>query len=149
MQFISDKTKLSKPCKPCRSVPDGMSIGNRLLEVLSQTNDGVGLAANQIGYNRRIFVMDVSNERDKPQVFINPVIKTKNNIKMGDIEGCLSCPGHEVKVSRSISVNLEWICRHGKKQFKTFYHLPCRVVLHEMDHLNGKLILDYAKSPAL
>ena len=119
------------------------------MKTIMYDNNGIGLAANQVGYNRRIFVMDVSNERDKPQVFINPVIKTKNNIKMGDTEGCLSCPGHEVKVSRSISVNLEWICRHGKKQFKTFYHLPCRVVLHEMDHLDGKLILDYAKSPAL
>ena len=66
-----------------------------------------------------------------------------NYIKMGEIDGCFSCPGEEVKVSRSISVNLEWFCEHGEKQHKTFYHLPCRVVLHEMDHLNNKLILDY------
>ena len=61
---------------------------------------------------------------------------------MGDTEGCLSCPGVQVKVSRSISVNLEWQCEHGKDQHKTFYHLPSRVVQHEMDHLNGKLIID-------
>ena len=103
---------------------------------------GIGLAANQAGYNRRIFVMDVSNEKDNPQVFINPVITAKNNIKMRDMEGCLSCPGDEVKVSRSISVNLEWLCEHGEAQHKTFYHLPGRVVQHEMDHLNGKLIID-------
>jgi peptide deformylase len=108
-------------------------------------NNGIGLAANQIGYNRKIFVMDVSNERDNPQVFINPVITAKNNIKMGDMEGCLSCPGNEVKVNRSISVNLEWLCEHGKEQHKTFYHLPGRVVQHEMDHLNGKLIIDEKK----
>ena len=64
---------------------------------------------------------------------------------MGEIEGCLSCPGEEVKVSRSISVTLEWFCEHGETQHKTFYHLPCRVVLHEMDHLDNKLILDYKK----
>ena len=103
---------------------------------------GIGLAANQVGYNRKIFVMDVSNEKNDPKIFINPVITSKNNIKMADTEGCLSCPGEEVKVSRSISVNLDWFCVHGKKQHKTFYHLPCRVVLHEMDHLNGKLIID-------
>ena len=103
---------------------------------------GIGLAATQAGYNRRIFVMDVSNEKDNPQVFINPVITAKNNIKMRDMEGCLSCPGDEVKVSRSISVNLEWLCEHGEAQHKTFYHLPGRVVQHEMDHLNGKLIID-------
>ena len=106
---------------------------------------GIGLAANQAGYNRRIFVMDVSNEKDNPQVFVNPVIMAKNNIKMGDMEGCLSCPGIEVKVKRSVSVNLEWLCEHGKEQHKTFYHLPSRVVQHEMDHLNGKLIIDYDK----
>ena len=78
--------------------PDNEQLIENMIKVMYEHN-GVGLAANQIGYNRRIFVMDVSNERDKPQVFVNPVIKTKNNIKMGDNEGCLSCPGHEVKVS--------------------------------------------------
>ena len=63
--------------------------------------------------------------------------------KMPDVEGCLSCPGEEVKVNRSMSINLEWMCRHGKEQHKTFYYLPCRVVQHEMDHLNGKLITDH------
>ena len=106
---------------------------------------GIGLAANQVGYSRKIFVMDVSNEKENPQVFINPVITTKNKIKMGDMEGCLSCPGIEVKVKRSVSVNLERLCEHGKEQHKTFYHLPSRVVQHEMDHLNGKLIIDEKK----
>jgi len=113
------------------------------MKTIMYNHNGIGLAANQVGFNRRIFVMDVSNERDNAQVFINPVITSKNNIKMGEMEGCLSCPGKEIKVSRSVSVNLEWFCEHGEKQHKTFYHLPCRVVLHEMDHLNNKLILDY------
>ena len=116
-------------------------IIKNMINLMYQEN-GIGLAANQAGYNRRIFVMDVSNEKDNPQVFVNPVIMAKNNIKMGDMEGCLSCPGREVKVKRSISVNLEWLCEHGEKQHKTFYHLPGRVVQHEMDHLNGKLIID-------
>ena len=115
------------------------------MKTIMYNNNGIGLAANQVGFNRRIFVMDVSNERDNAEVFINPVITSKNNIKMGEIEGCLSCPGEEVKVSRSISVTLEWFCEHGETQHKTFYHLPCRVVLHEMDHLDNKLILDYKK----
>ena len=119
-------------------------IIKNMINLMYQEN-GIGLAANQAGYNRKIFVMDVSNERNDPQVFINPVITTKNNIKMGDTDGCLSCPGEQVKVSRSISVNLEWQCEHGKDQHKTFYHLPSRVVQHEMDHLNGKLIIDEKK----
>ena len=116
-------------------------IIDNMIKIMYQAN-GIGLAANQIGYNKRMFVMDTSNERDNPQVFINPVITAKNNVKMGDIEGCLSCPGKEVKVSRSMSVNLKWMCKHGEEQHKTFYHLPGRVVQHEMDHLNGKLIID-------
>ena len=116
-------------------------IIKNLTNLMYQKN-GIGLAANQAGYNRKIFVMDVSNEKNDPKIFINPVITSKNNIKMADTEGCLSCPGEEVKVSRSISVNLEWLCEHGEKQHKSFYHLPGRVVQHEMDHLNGKLIID-------
>ena len=123
-----------------------LNVNNkRLIADMIQTmyeNNGIGLAANQVGYNRRIFVMDTSNERDNPQVFINPIVKSKNNIKITDIEGCLSCPGENVKVSRSVSINLEWFCEHGKPQHKTFYYLPCRVVQHEMDHLNGKLNID-------
>jgi len=117
-------------------------ILNNMIKLMYQAN-GIGLAANQVGYNRRMFVMDTSNEKDKPQVFINPVIKSKNNLKMSNVEGCLSCPNEEVKVNRSVSVNLEWMCRHGESQHKTFYYLPCVVVQHEMDHLSGKLITDH------
>ena len=134
---------LRKPTEEVKlplSEEDNIILDN-MIKVMYQAK-GIGLAANQIGYNKRMFVMDTSNERDHPQTFINPVIKSKNNIKISDIEGCLSCPSEEVKVSRSMSVNLEWTCRHGKRQHKTFYYLPCRVVQHEMDHLNGKLIID-------
>ena len=120
-------------------------ILDNMIKIMSQAN-GICLASNPIGYNRRMFVMDTSNEKNDPQVFINPTVKSKNNIKMSDIEGCLSCLGEEIKVSRSVSINLEWKCRHGKDQHKTFYYLPGRVVQHEMDHLNGKLIIDYTHS---
>ena len=134
---------LRKPTEEVKlplSEEDNIILDN-MIKVMYQAK-GIGLAANQIGYNKRMFVMDTSNERDHPQTFINPVIKSKNNIKISDIEGCLSCHSEEVKVSRSMSVNLEWTCRHGKRQHKTFFYLPCRVVQHEMDHLNGKLIID-------
>jgi peptide deformylase len=120
---------------------ENKSIIKNMISLMYQAN-GIGLAANQVGYNRKIFVMDVSNEKNNPQVFINPVVTAKNNVKMKDKEGCLSCPGKEVKINRSLSVNLKWMCEHGEEQHKTFYHLPGRVVQHEMDHLNGKLIID-------
>ena len=108
-------------------------------------NDGIGLAANQIGYNARIFVMDVSNEKDNPQVFINPVIEKQAKEKLTEGEGCLSCPDKFIDVRRPTYVGLTWFCEHGKKQYKTFYNFPARVVQHEMDHLNGKLIIDYER----
>ena len=109
---------------------------------LMYLKNGIGLAANQAGYNKRIFVMDVSNEWNPAQVFINPIVLSKNNKKVKHTEGCLSCPGELVTLQRSITVDLEWTCRHGKLQHKTFSYLPSKVVQHEMDHLNGKLIID-------
>ena len=97
-------------------------------------NDGIGLAANQIGYNAKIFVMDVSNEKDNPQIFINPIIEKLAKEKITQGEGCLSCPGKFIDVRRSTYIGLSWFCEHGKKQYKTFYNFPARVVQHEMDH---------------
>ena len=105
-------------------------------------NNGIGLAANQVGYARRIFVMDISGEKNKPMIFINPVIEKKAKEKLTEEEGCLSCPKRLVEVRRPIYVGLTWFCRHGKEEYKTFYHLPARIVQHEMDHLDGKLIID-------
>jgi len=108
-------------------------------------NKGIGLAANQVGYARRIFVMDTSNDRNSPKIFINPVIEKKAKNKVTAGEGCLSCLNQFADVRRPEYVGLKWICRHGKEQYKTFYHLPARVVQHEMDHLEGRLCIDYDK----
>ena len=108
-------------------------------------NNGIGLAANQVGYARRIFVMDTSNDRNSPKIFINPVIEKKAKNKVTAGEGCLSCLNQFADVRRPEYVGLKWICRHGKEQYKTFYHLPARVVQHEMDHLEGRLCIDYDK----
>jgi peptide deformylase len=106
-------------------------------------NKGIGLAANQVGYARRMFVMDTSTDGNSPKFFINPVIDKRAKEKLTEEEGCLSCPNKFAKVRRPIYLGLKWICRHGKEQYKTFYHLPARVVQHEMDHLEGKLCIDY------
>ena len=108
-------------------------------------NKGIGLAANQVGYARRIFVMDTSNDRNSPKIFINPVIEKRAKNKVTAGEGCLSCLNQFADVRRPEYVGLKWICSHGKEQYKTFYHLPARVVQHEMDHLEGRLCIDYDK----
>ena len=105
-------------------------------------NNGVGLAANQVGYARRMFVMDTTSDKAGAMVFINPVIKKIAKEKLTEEEGCLSCSKQLVEVRRPIYVGLKYFCRHGEEQYKTFYYLSSRVVQHEMDHLDGKLITD-------
>jgi len=105
-------------------------------------NNGIGLAANQVGYARRIFVIDTTSSKAGAMIFINPVIEKLAKEKLTEEEGCLSCPTRLVEVRRPQYVGLKWFCRHGEEQYKTFYHLPARVVQHEMDHLDAKLITD-------
>ena len=124
--------------------PEDQVIIDQMIDIMYR-NKGIGLAANQVGYARRIFVMDTSTGSNSPKIFINPVIKKSAKEKLTEEEGCLSCPNQFANVKRSIYVGLKWICRHGKEQYKTFYHLPARVVQHEMDHLEGRLCIDYDK----
>ena len=86
--------------------------------------------------------MDTSTDHSSPKIFINPIVEKRAKEKLTEGEGCLSCPGKFIDVKRPIYVGLKWFCRHGEEQYKTFYHLAARVVQHEMDHLNGKLIID-------
>ena len=116
-------------------------IIDQMINTMHQ-NNGIGLAANQVGYARRIFVMDITTNKDNPTIFINPIIKKKAKEKLTEEEGCLSCPKKLVEVKRPIYVGLKWFCRHGEEQYKTFYRLPARVVQHEVEHLDGKLIID-------
>ena len=121
--------------------PEDQVIIDQMIDTMYR-NNGIGLAANQVGYARRMFVIDTSNDHNSPQIFINPVLETKAKEKLTEEEGCLSCPKKLVEVRRPIYVGLKWFCRHGEEQYKTFYRLPARVVQHEIDHLDGKLITD-------
>ena len=121
--------------------PEDQVIIDQMIDTMKR-NNGIGLAANQVGYARRIFVMDVTPGRSKPQVFINPVIEKSAKEKLTEEEGCLSCPRQLVEIRRPIYVGLSWTCRHDKRQYRTFYYLASRIIQHEMDHLNGKLIID-------
>ena len=120
---------------------EDQTILDQMLDTMYRTN-GIGLAANQVGYSRRIFVMDVSPSKSNPMFFINPVVEKRAKEKLTEEEGCLSCQKQLIKVKRPMYVGLKWFCRHGEEQYKTFYSLPARVIQHEVDHLNGKLIID-------
>ena len=108
---------------------EDQTILDQMLDTMYRTN-GIGLAANQVGYSRRIFVMDVSPSKSNPMFFINPVVEKRAKEKLTEEEGCLSCQKQLIKVRRPMYVGLKWFCRHGEEQYKTFYHLAARVVQH-------------------
>ncbi len=103
--------------------------------------NGIGLAANQVGEPLRLFVRDVSNDKSNPQVFINPLlIETSGEIILQ--EGCLSFPGISVQVARPEFITIEALDRHGKIFTHSESGYSARCVLHEFDHLEGITMLD-------
>ena len=106
---------------------------------------GIGLAAIQVGYQMRMFVMDCSRSQTNEKVFINPEILEKSDETLRDNEGCLSAPGKTGDVRRHIRIVLKYQNEKGEEERKTFYDLEARCIQHEMDHLDGKLCIDYEK----
>ena len=104
---------------------------------------GIGLAATQVNVHQRILVIDVSEERDQPHVFINPRI-TILDPELGEYdEGCLSVPGFYETVNRPQKVEVTALDRNGEHFTKELSGLLAICLQHEIDHLDGKLFVDY------
>jgi len=136
--FVTCEKELRKACKPC-SAREGTIIGERLLAILAGTYDGVGLAANQVGIDRRVCVINVT----KPIVLVNPKIVGKFG-KSYFQEGCLSFPGKVVLTERWTEIIVS--CSSNKQYMFSFEKNPleCVCVQHEIDHLNGVTMFDRA-----
>jgi peptide deformylase len=107
---------------------------------LMQDAKGVGLAANQVGILRRVFVLQVEDE--EPQALVNPSIVDRSDVTEEDTEGCLSLQGVVVPVERSLQIRLEALDAQGAPVELELEGLSARVVQHEVDHLDGVLIVD-------
>jgi peptide deformylase len=103
---------------------------------------GIGLAATQVDWHYRLVVIDVSEGKDDPQAFINPEILEKSGSASGE-EGCLSVPGIYDDVPRAERIRLRWQDAAGKVHEREFDGMLAVCVQHEMDHLEGKLFVDY------
>ena len=103
---------------------------------------GVGLAATQVGIALRLAVMDCSAEKDSPIVMINPEIIATEAPELIE-EGCLSVPGHYDKVQRHGKTTVKALDREGKPFELTGEGLLSQCIQHEIDHLDGKLYIDY------
>ena len=119
----------------------------KLMDDMAETmyeNDGVGLAAPQIGQNIRLVVIDCQDEHGLLEL-INPVITFKEG-EVVDTEGCLSVPDIYGEVTRATKVKVEFMNRRGKRQHLTATGLLARCIQHELDHLEGQLFIDIATS---
>ena len=117
----------------------------RLIDDMAETMyaaPGIGLAATQVDVHQQIIVIDISETKNKLQVFINPIIKTKNGSQEYE-EGCLSVPGIYENVTRAESVVVEALDRDGKPFTIEADGLMAVCIQHEMDHLLGKVFVQY------
>ena len=104
---------------------------------------GIGLAATQVNVHKQLVVMDLSEDRSEPRVFINPVVEELTH-DMGQYqEGCLSVPGFYENVDRPLRIRVKAQDRDGKPYEMEAEGLLAVCVQHELDHLNGKLFVDY------
>ena len=117
---------------------------NDLFETMYDSN-GIGLAAVQVGILKRILVVDVSSkeEKKKPICFINPIIKKFSNESSVYEEGCLSIPDTFIEIERPKICEVEYVDINGKMKTKKFDGLLSTCVQHEINHLDGRLIIDH------
>lgn len=104
---------------------------------------GIGLAAPQVDIMERFLVLDVSEERDQPMVMVNPVIRERSEELRVHQEGCLSIPGVFADVTRADGIEVEALDREGRSFVLRADGLLATCIQHEIDHLDGKLFIDY------
>ena len=114
-----------------------------MLETMYSEN-GIGLAATQVNVHKRIIVIDISEERNEPRVFINPECQIKSNKSLFTFsEGCLSVPGFNEEITRPDQIILKWQNLDGDLLEDEPEGLLTVCIQHEIDHLEGKLMVDY------
>lgn len=134
---------LRKVCRPVDKItPRTLTLLDDMVETMRAAN-GVGLAAPQVGVLRRIVVIEV--EEGNVIELINPKIIAYSG-EQTDTEGCLSVPGRSGTVTRPRHVTVRALNRHGESFDITGSDLLARAFCHELDHLDGKLYVDIAKS---
>ncbi len=137
--------RLRKKAAVVKTVDDKIKrLVDDMLETMYQSH-GVGLAATQVDVHQRVIVIDVSEEKDSPLFLINPEITEKDGVKESE-EGCLSVPGFFETVKRAEHIRVKALNRDGQSIEFEARDLLAVCVQHEMDHLNGKLFVDYISS---
>ncbi len=134
--------RLRKKAVPVEVVDDPLrQLIDDMFETMYEA-PGIGLAATQVDVHRRLLVADVSQEKDEPQVLINPEILERDGSAITE-EGCLSVPGYYEEIERAEHIKVRYLDRDGNEQESEYEGLLAVCVQHEIDHLDGKLFVDY------
>jgi peptide deformylase len=142
--LIHPDPRLKKPCEPVAEVTAELAqLASDMLETMYDA-PGVGLAAPQVGVMKRLLVMDCIKEGvPEPMVLINPQVIWASEDLSSYEEGCLSIPDQYAEVKRPALVKVRWMGLDGAEQERQFEGLWATCVQHEIDHLDGKLFIDY------
>lgn len=134
--------RLRTVARPVDDVDDGVrQLVDDMLETMYSAR-GIGLAATQVNRPLRLLVMDLSEEHDQPLVLINPEIVERDGVQVCQ-EGCLSVPGEYADVERAERVRVRYLDRDGEARELEAEDLLAVCVQHEIDHLDGKVFVDY------
>jgi peptide deformylase len=131
---------IAKPVKEIQG--ETLALIEDMIETMYESN-GIGLAATQVDVHQRIIVLDVSDERDSPMVLINPEIIWTHPERVKGEEGCLSVPNTYDGVERALEVKVKALDKTGSPQEIHAKELLAICIQHEMDHLVGKVFVDY------
>lgn len=138
--------RLKKKSVEVENITDALiKLAEDMMETMYDA-PGIGLAAPQIGVLERLIVMDCAKKEDEepyPIIMVNPTIIASSEENSVYEEGCLSIPEHFAEITRPEFVQVEWIDLGGKQHSEEFNGLKSTCVQHEIDHLNGKLFIDY------
>lgn len=135
--------RLRTRAKPVPEVDDNIRrLADDMLETMYDA-PGIGLAATQVNQHLRMLVLDISEDKSDPRVFINPVITPLTPDCVPYEEGCLSVPGSYDEVRRPARIRVEALDRDGKPFTLEADGLLAVCLQHEVDHLDGKLFVDY------
>lgn len=134
--------KLKIPASDVTDVSTVQQLIDDMLETMYSTDNGIGLAATQVGRTEAIVVIDLSESRNDPLVLINPRVESGESLAKGQ-EGCLSVPGYYADIERFTKVKVSALDRDGNEIEIESDDFLAIAMQHEIDHLKGTLFIDY------
>ena len=135
--------RLHKVAQPVRVVDERIrALAADMLQTMRQA-EGIGLAATQVDVHERVIVIDVSEKRDAPMVLVNPELLWTSDERVKGDEGCLSVPGIYDGVERAAQARVRALDEHGQAREIAADGLLAVCIQHEMDHLMGKVFVEY------